>query len=140
MEGVAKYKNIMDSSIYCKSFIFEAKSFEEYQDGKCIKKGFCNTVIIAKIMNSECIGMVLQNDIPVKINNHFGLPIFGVHRGDILQDRIQYGRVPDSFSWSDSNEPLVCNIFNDMKTIRFAMMSPLRIVEFTGRFTDIADL
>lgn len=128
----------MAQTIYRKSFVFEATSFEEYQDGKCLKKGNCKTTIIAKVMNSECIAMMLQNDIPVRINQQFGLPILG--NEDILEDRIQYGRIPNSLSWSDSNEPIVCNIFNNLTCIRFAMLSPLRIVEFYGRFTDIRNL
>lgn len=84
--------------------------------------------------------MVLQGKVPVRINARFGLPIFGSQYGDILNDRIQYGRIPDSMSWYDPNEPVVCNIFNNMRCIRFAMMSPLRIVEFHGHFTDIGNL
>lgn len=127
----------MDNTIYQKSFIFEATQFEEYQDGLCLKKGTCNTTIIAKVLNSNCIAMLLQNEIPVKINQNFGLPIFGSQSGDVLEDRIQYGRIPDTLSWHDSNEPVVCNIFNNHTCIRFAMMSPMRIVEFYGKFTDI---
>lgn len=127
-------------NIYRKSFIFEAKSFEEYQDGRRISSGLCNTTIIAKVFNNECIGMIFQGKVPVMINTKFGLPIFGPQSGDVLNDRVQYGRIPDSMSWPDSNEPIVCNIFNTMTCIRFAMMSPLRIVEFHGQFTDIRDL
>ena len=127
----------MDNTIYQKSFIFEATQFEEYQDGLYLKKGTCRTTIIAKVLNSNCIAMLLQNEIPVKINQNFGLPIFGSQSGDVLEDRIQYGRVPDTLSWHDSNEPVVCNIFNNHTCIRFAMMSPMRIVEFYGKFTDI---
>lgn len=123
--------------IYKKSFIFEASRFEEYQDGVCISKGSCDTNVIAKVFNDECIGMMLLGGLPVRINPRFELPILGSQHGDILGDRVQYGRIPRSLSWMDSNEPLVCNIFNDMTCIRFAMMSPLRIVEFYGRFTDI---
>lgn len=125
--------------IYKKSFIFEANRFEEYQDGRCISSGPCRSSVIAKVMNDECIGMVLQGNIPVNINNRFGFPIYGYQYGDVLNDRVQYGRIPDSMSWHDSNEPIVCNIFNNMTCIRFAMMSPLRIVEFHGQFTDVSD-
>lgn len=131
---------VMMQNIYRKSFVFWATRFEEYQDGKCLNNGDCNTVIIAKVMNSECIAILLQNNVPVKINRHFGLPIFGIQNGDVLDDRIQYGRIPDSLSWDDSNEPVVCNIFNNLSCIRFAMMSPLRIVEFYGHFTDVREL
>lgn len=126
--------------IYKKSFIFEADRFEEYQDGRCLSKGPCNVTILAKVLNDECLGMILQGEMPVRINTRFGLPIFGLENGDVLNDRVQYGRIPDSVSWPDSNEPLVCNIFNNLTCIRFAMMSPLRIVEFYGDFIDIREL
>lgn len=130
----------MEQNIYRKSFIFQTTRFEEYQNGRLIQQGSCNTTIIAKVISSDTIAMMLQNDIPVRINQRFGLPIFGSQNGDILADRIQYGRIPDSFSWNDSNEPIVCNIFNNLTCIRFAMLSPLRIVEFYGQFTDIRTL
>lgn len=125
--------------VYKKSFIFEASAFEEYMNGRCINRGKCNTTIVAKVLNHECIGMMLQGEIPVRINNRFGFPIFGAHNGDILEDRVQYGRIPDSMRWADSDEPIVCNIFNTMTSIRFAMLSPLRIVEFNGKFTDMRE-
>lgn len=127
------YKNI-----YLKSFVFKAENFEEYHDGICTHKGLCDTTIIANVFNPKGIGIRLQDSIPTQINERFDLPIFGISLGgDILADRIQYGRIPGSFSWHDSNEPVVCEIFNNMTCIRFAMMSPLRIVEFNGRFTQI---
>ena len=123
--------------IYKRNFIFKAHQFEEYSNGLCLNKGATNTTIVAKVMNDSCIAMGVLDDVPVHINTRFGLPIFGAQLGDILEDRVQYGRIPDSFSWSDPNEPLVCNIFNNMTCIRFGMLSPLRIVEFYGSFEDI---
>lgn len=133
---------VMDyKKLYCKSFVFAATSFDEYsQDGRSVNKGICKTKIIAKVMNSECIGFLLQSDAPVEINQRFGLPIMGIQKGDILDDRIMYGRLPDSFSWDDSNEPLVCEINSSLTCVRFAMMSPLRLVEFQGCFIDIRTL
>lgn len=125
--------------IYKKSFIFAANRFEEYQDGKCTHRGSCNIQIVAKIINDKCIGMILQGETPVRINDRFGLPILGIKFGDVLNDRVQYGRLPDSLKWPDSNEPIVCNIFNNMTCIRFGMLSPLRIVEFYGQFIDICN-
>lgn len=126
-------------NIFRRSFIFEVNNFEEYQDGLCMSKGACKTTVIARVINEECIEMSLQGTIPVRINARFKFPILGIKYGDVLDDRVQYGRIPYSMSWSDSNDPVVCNIFNNMTCIRFAMMSPLRIVEFFGKFTDISD-
>ena len=55
---------------------------------------------------------------------------------DVLADRVQYGRLT-SIGLKDANEPIVCNIFNNMQCIRFAMTSPLRIIEFYGTFSSI---
>jgi len=127
-------------TIYRKSFIFDAVRFEEYQDGQCTNSGNCHTRIMAKVIAPDCIAFVLLNDVPGRIKKHFGLPIFGIQMGDVLPDRVQYGRIPDSFSWNDPTDPVVCNIFDNMTCIRFAMMSPLRMVEFYGKFTDIRTL
>ena len=126
--------------IYEKSFTFRASGFEEYESGRCINSGSCDVTVIAKVLNDECIGFIIDGKNPVQMNNSFGLPIFGAYSGDVLDDRVQYGRLPSSMSWHDSNEPIVCNIFNNMTCIRFAMLSPLRMVEFYGKFTDIRKL
>lgn len=78
-------------NIYKKSFIFKADRFEEYQDGYCINSGQCVIELIAKVINDNCISMLLRGSLPVRINNQFGLPIFGVNSGDVLADRVQYG-------------------------------------------------
>lgn len=124
-------------NIYKKDFIFQAVSYEEYQSGKKTTSGTTSVKIYAKVIDSETIGIAFLGFVPININESFGLPIFGAFNGDILEDRVQYGRLPDSLSWNDPAEPLVCEIFNTMRCIRFAMLSPIRIVEFTGRFIDI---
>lgn len=121
--------------IYRKSFIFEAERFEEYQNGLCTNTGKCNTRIIAGVVSSDCIAFMLKNDVPGRIKRNFGLPMLGMD--DVLSDRIQYGRLPISLYSSDSQTPIVCNIFNNMTCIRFAMLSPLRIIEFYGNFVEI---
>ena len=129
----------MKTELYYKSFEFQANRFEEFQNGKCISSGNCKTLITATVITQDVIAFVL-NDLPkIKINYKFGLPILGELNGDILEDRIQYGRLPDSLSWNDSNQPIVCNIFNNATCIRFAMLSPLRIIEFFGEFKTIGN-
>ena len=129
----------MKTELYFKSFEFQAKRFEEFQNGKCISSGNCNTSITATVISKDIIAFVL-NDLPkIKINYKFELPILGELTGDILEDRIQYGRLPDSLIWDDSNEPIVCNIFSNATCIRFAMLSPLRIIEFYGEFKIIGN-
>lgn len=125
------------SSIYKKDFIFQAASYEEYQGGKKTASGTTSVKIYAKVLDPETLGIAILGYVPVSINDNFGLPIFGAYNGDILEDRVQYGRLPDRLSWNDPAEPIVCEIFDTMRCIRFAMLSPLRIVEFTGRFIAI---
>ena len=61
---------------------------------------------------------------------------------DVLEDRVQYGRLPEYLPNNlSSKTPIVCNIFvnepsEDMNCIRFAMMAPLRLVEFYGSFDE----
>lgn len=125
------------SSIYKKDFIFQATSYEEYKGGIKTASGTTSALIYAKVIDPETLGIAIRGSVPVNINDNFGLPIFGAYNGDVLEDRVQYGRLPDRLSWDDPAEPIVCEIFNTMRCIRFAMLSPLRIVEFSGQFIEI---
>lgn len=128
----------MNNSIHRKSFVFKANEYHEYRNGVCLSQGKCDTTILGQILDSRGIGIAIMDDNPTNINQQFGLPIFGSSMGgDILKDRVQYGRLPGNLDWEDPNEPVVCEIFNTMTCVRFAMFRPLRIVEFTGRFTQI---
>ena len=98
-------------SIYLTPFVFRATRYEEYKDGICIGQQNVDIQIISKVINN----------------------------GDILEDRIMYGRLPDNFSWQDPTDPLVCEIFANKTCIRFAMLSPLRIIELTGYFELIGE-
>jgi len=145
-------------SIYQKSFVFEASRFEEYQSGNCVRQGAIECKIEAHKMffsaynvfsvaafselESKVAGLDidggmsfnLSGTVPNGINLKFNLPI--IEEDDVLPDRVQYGRLTNR-AWKDSKEPVVCNIFNNMKCIRFAMTSPLRIIEFYGKFSEI---
>lgn len=125
----------MNNSIHRKSFVFKANEYHEYSNGVCLSQGKCDTTILGQILDNRCIGIAIMGDNPTNINKQFGLPIFG--EGDVLEDRVVYGRIPDAFDWEDPNEPVVCEISNTMTCVRFAMFRPLRIVEFTGHFTQI---
>ena len=125
-------------SIYLTPFVFRATRYEEYNDGICIGQQNVDIQIVSKVINN-CAMFHLEGDMPMKIKRNFGLPVFGVERGDILEDRIMYGRLPDSFSWQDPTDPLVCEIFANKTCIRFAMLSPLMIIEFSGYFELIGE-
>ena len=124
--------------LYCTPFVFNALRYEEYQDGRCTKQGNIAVQIISKVKNN-CAMFHLDGELPMNIKRNFGLPVFGIERGDILADRIQYGRIPDNMSWNDSTDPVVCNIFANKTCIRFAMLSPLWIVEFMGNYELIGE-
>ena len=114
---------------YLKHFTFQASRYEEYVDGVCLSKGNCNTIVVSKPISHDCVAFNLVNEVPVKIWDHFELPVLGYAGGDVLKDRIQYGRL-NTLKWHDPTEPIVCNIFNNMTCIRFATLSPLRTVNF----------
>lgn len=126
------------NSIYLTPFVFRATQYEEYQNGICTERGNVDLQIISKVINN-CAMFHLEGYMPMSMKRNFGLPVFGINRGDMLEDRIMYGRLPDSFSWHDSTDPLVCEIFSTKTCIRFAMLSPLRIIEFTGSFELIGE-
>lgn len=124
--------------LYCTPFVFKVSRYEEYQNGKCTKQGRVCVKIVSKVMNN-CAMFHLEGELPMSIKRNFGIPVFGIERGDILEDRIQYGRIPDNMSWNDSTDPVVCNIFANKTCIRFAMMNPLRIIEFYGNYELIGE-
>ncbi len=147
-------------NVYKKTFVFKANRFEEYQNGKCVCQGVIDCTIQAremffspynfssmaelnelesKVGGADIDGGMsfsLTGNIPSGINTKFNLPI--IEEDDVLPDRIQYGRLTNR-PWRDSKEPVVCNIFNNMQCVRFAMTSPLRIIEFYGNFTKFDD-
>jgi hypothetical protein len=94
-------------SIYLTPFVFRATRYEEYKDGICINHQNVDIQIISKVINN-CAMFHLEGNMPMNMKRNFGLPVFGVERGDILEDRIMYGRLPDNFSWQDPTDPLVC--------------------------------
>lgn len=126
------------NSIFNKSFIFKASTYEVYYNGQCIDKGITNTTITA-IISDNVVEFTLKGDLRGNTRHAFKLPILGIEAGDILEDRVQYGRLPRFADGYAPNEPIVCNIFNNMKCIRFAMFHPLRIVEYFGTFECIGE-
>lgn len=124
--------------LYCTPFVFKSTSYEEYQNGKCTASGNISVQIISKAVNDYAM-FHLEGDLPINIKRTFGIPILGIEHGDILEDRIQYGRLPIDMSWDDPFDPVVCNIFATKTCIRFAMLNPLRIVEFSGEFEFIGE-
>lgn len=126
------------NSIFNKSFIFKASTYEVYYNGQCIDKGVTNTTITA-IVSNNVVEFTLKGDLRGNTMRVFTLPILGIEAGDILEDRVQYGRLPRFSNGYAPNEPIVCNIFNNMKCIRFAMFHPLRIVEYFGTFECIGE-
>lgn len=123
------------TTIYRKPFVFEANHYEEYMAGLCVESGKCSTRIVAQMTKADQIRFSIQGDVPCRMTNDFRLSLMG--EDDILSDRVQYGRLPISLKGDDPTRPIVCNIFNNMTCIRFAMLSPLRIVEFYGQFVEL---
>lgn len=111
-----------------KSFEFHASTFEIYENGKCIKSGDCKMLIKSTATNNEIYFQIFNNDCTY-IENNFS---FTFCNDDLLPDRIQYGRLPYGLNIGSSTLPVVCNIFPDKNIIRFATLSPLKLIEFKG--------
>lgn len=131
--------------LYCTPFVFKSTHYEEYRDGRCTEQGEISVDIISKTIEDKTAYPYrfaifhLEGELPMSIKRNFGIPVFGIKRGDILDDRIQYGRIPDSFTWNDPADPVVCNLFANKTCIRFGMMSPMRIIEFFGNYELIGE-
>lgn len=122
------------SSLLNRSFTFYADSFEEYQNGRCINRGMCNAQISAVVHYGKVDFSITNSDsLPttLPISTKFSISLGGPD--DLLEDRIQYGRLPMNMYSINSYLPIVCNIFPQNNLIRFAMLSPLRLIEFHGR-------
>lgn len=117
------------SSLLNRSFTFYADSFEEYQNGRCINRGMCNAQIIALVHYGK-VDFSIINSNSLSISTRFSINLGGTD--DLLEDRIQYGRLPMNMYSSNSYLPIVCNIFPQNNLLRFAMLSPLRLIEFRG--------
>lgn len=121
--------NLLDLMPLHHSFIFIATGYEVYENGHCLKHEMCNTIISAE--HSIYAGMIFRlSKSPNIICNNFTLP---TSSDDLLEDRVQYGRLCSADFYSgDSSLPVVCNIFPQNGILRFATPNPLRLVEFKG--------
>lgn len=118
------------NSLLNKSFTFYADSFAEYQGRGCTNQGICNAKITA-IVHNGMVNFSIMNGASLSIEKNFSIELGGPD--DLLEDRIQYGRLPIGMYVSNSHLPIVCNIFPQNNLLRFAMLSPLRLIEFRGR-------
>ena len=118
------------SSLLNRSFTFYADSFEEYQNGRCINRGMCNAQIRAAVHYGK-VDFSIINGNSLSISTRFSINLG--EPDDLLEDRIQYGRLPMNMYSINSYLPIVCNIFPQNNLLRFGMLSPLRLIEFHGR-------
>ena len=126
-------KNIeRNKQILHESFIFHAFSYEIYEDGLCVDSGVCQITINAHASDYD-MSFYVQHNNEISIDKHFSIDF---RSDDLLMDRIVYGRLPDNISnnmYVGSNTlPIVCEIFPQKNVLRFALLSPLRLIEFTG--------
>ena len=133
--------------IYGKRFTFQATSYEEYEKGVCTGRGSLNASIQSKIgIDQESyrqsgiayfIYFHIDSDHLLNTRFDFGIPILGINNGDILDDRIQYGRMMNFWSPERNDDPVACHIFDNLHCLRLCFQSPMRIIEFQGSFTSV---
>lgn len=122
------------SQIYGNSFVFHATRYEEWRNQRCTRKGNVDATITAQV-SGRTVRFSINGCPPIQLDAVFTLPM--TDADDVLADRVQYGRLPRfATNYDTQTKPIVCNIFFNMTCVRFAMLQPLRIVEFYGNFTD----
>lgn len=120
--------------MYCRDFTFKADRCEEIIVGIGTHRSDVNCIITGEVLSSDTIHFSIQNP-PPQFAPVFVLPILGTSMGgDVLPDRIMYGRLPQFNIDTRPMIPVVCELFNSMNTIRFAFLNPLRTVEFHGQY------
>lgn len=122
------------NQIYGNSFVFHATRYEEWCNQRCTRQGSVDATITAQV-SGRSVRFCIDGNPQIQVDSVFSLPM--TDADDVLADRVQYGRLP-MFQPNNlsSSTPIVCNIFFNMTCIRFAMMAPLRIVEFYGSFAN----
>ncbi len=113
---------------FCKPFIFNAKHYEVWKDQQCIDSADVNVRIVATI-SGDLIYFRLIGDFNISIEHGF---MMSMQTAVQLDDRVQYGLL--SSTTDRSTTPIVCNLFNDMRVVRFALVNPFRLVEFYGEY------
>jgi len=118
--------------IWQHSCTFHAQQYEIWANGECKETGDCNITA-----NITLDGITRQLEVQIEGSTIVSLkPSFKIALEDsaILEDRIQYGSQPEVFK--SSPIPFICNIFSDMKQIRFALYNEeLKLIELYGKFT-----
>ncbi len=115
--------------LFCKPFVFNSTRYEVWQDQRCTKQANTNIKIIA--IPSGCyMSFRLIGNFNLDIEYGFKM---GMDTAARLEDRIQYGLLGPTNS---RTTPIVCNLFNNMSCIRFALASPLRLIEFYGSYEE----
>lgn len=119
--------------LYLKPFAFKVIRYEEWQDQRCVNKGNLSARVYATAADGF-MSFSLEGCSNLRIGTEFYI---STKQTDMLPDRIQYGVLPVSMTGPNPILPIVCNIFNNRTCIRFAMLDPLRIIEFYGNFESI---
>ena len=118
--------------LWLKPFVFEADRFEEWVNGKCIRKENAFLIIEASFHQYGFVNFQIRGNVGFVVPKEFELPLL-TQDTDILPDRIQYG---EFLSYNPPiRTPLICNIFNNRHCIRFAYLDrEVKIIEFYGNF------
>ncbi len=114
------------------SFCFQAERVDIYENNRHIKSIACQLSITANATDRDISFHIPQNDIIDNIYTHF---TFDFQPDDIHIDRIQYGHRPENAQLTSTTIPIACNIHPHEHRIRFILIHPLRLIEFTGTIT-----
>lgn len=121
-------------NLFRENFVFNATHYEVWQDQQCISKGNSPLKIVG-IYTYDYMSFQLIGDLKLSIERGFS-----IKGSAMLEDRIQYGRLPVDMNTKYPTLPKVCNLFSNETCVRFALLSPLRIIEFYGSYDKNAQI
>lgn len=121
--------------VFRENFSFHVIRYEEWMNGKCLRKGFIETEIVAESTTTD-IRFYIADTGPLEINDSSVFE-FTDETNELVLDRIIYYHETDS---SEPNDPVECQLFRSgtmISGIRFTMINPLRVIEFYGNIIEI---
>lgn len=121
---------------YCSSFIFNVTHYEEWCNQICVSKNEINIKIVA-IPANGFMSFRLLGDLDINIDCGFGINMKLAKQCDSY---IQYGEYPSNMFTKKSTIPLVCVLFDNLKCVRFKLLSPPRWIDFYGSYEENAEI
>lgn len=120
----------------CSPFVFNVTHYEEWCNQICVSKDKVNLKIVAVPANGFMSFRIL-GDLKIDIDCGFGI---NMKLTKLCDSYIQYGDFPSKMIAKNPTVPLICVLFDNLKCIRFKLLSPLRWIDFYGLYEENAEI